>query len=148
MVVVVVFGRGAIGVLLVAQSVVVRETLERWLLTRTCLRLNSRSCPSFSGREMNTTTTPPKHDNTLITALRNHNQHLDRSPYNPDAAALSCGNRRTRSIWQEHSQHIITSAYKTKIPHIEQAISLTLVEARYGEIPFRVQPPELHLYLP
>lgn len=30
-VVVVVFGRGAIGVLLVAQSVVVRETLERWL---------------------------------------------------------------------------------------------------------------------
>lgn len=61
---------------------------------------------------------------------------------------LSCVNRRTRSIWQEHSQNIIASAYKTRIPHIEQAISLTLVEAQCGEIPFLGQPSELHLYLP
>lgn len=61
---------------------------------------------------------------------------------------LSCVNRRIRSIWQEHSQHIIASAYKARIPHIEQAMSLTLVEAQCGEIPFLGQPSELHLYLP
>lgn len=61
---------------------------------------------------------------------------------------LSCVDRRIRSIWQEHSQHILASAYKTRIPHIEQAISLTLVEAQCGEIPFPGQPLELHLYLP
>lgn len=61
---------------------------------------------------------------------------------------LSCVNRRMRSIWQEHSQHIIASAYKTKIPHIEEAISLTLVEVRCGEVPRLGEPSSLHFYLP
>lgn len=47
---------------------------------------------------------------------------------------LSSTNRRMRSIWLEHSHHIIVAAYKTKIPHIEQAIDLTLAEVQCGEV--------------
>ena len=61
---------------------------------------------------------------------------------------LSYVNRRLRSIWQDHAQHIIVSAYKTKIPHIEDAISLTLVEARLEEVLILGEPSLLHLYLP
>lgn len=61
---------------------------------------------------------------------------------------LSCVSRRIRAIWQEHSQHIIASAYKTKIPHIEEAISLTLLEAQCGEVPCLGEQLKLHLYLP
>ena len=61
---------------------------------------------------------------------------------------LSCVSRRIRAIWQEHSQHIIVSNYKTKIPHIEEAISLTLLEAQCGEVPCLGEQLKLHLYLP
>lgn len=47
---------------------------------------------------------------------------------------LSGTNRRMRSIWLEHSHHIIVSAYKTEIPHIEKAIDLTLAEVQCGEV--------------
>ena len=57
-------------------------------------------------------------------------------------------NRRMRSIWLQRSQHIIVSAYETKIPHIKEAIALTLVEAQYGELPTLGERPTLHLYLP
>jgi hypothetical protein len=53
-----------------------------------------------------------------------------------------------RSIWREHSRHIIASAYRTKIPHIEEAISLTLVEVQCGEVPLLGGPSVLHLHLP
>jgi hypothetical protein len=62
--------------------------------------------------------------------------------------SLTNVNRRMRSIWLEHSQHIIVSAYRTKIPHIKEAIALTLVEAQYGELLTLGGRPALHLYLP
>lgn len=40
-----------------------------------------------------------------------------------------------RSIWLEHSHCIIVANYKPKIPHIEQAIGLTLTEVQCGDIP-------------
>lgn len=48
---------------------------------------------------------------------------------------LSSVNRRMRSIWLEHSEHIIVANYKPKTPHVEQAIALTLTEVQCGEIP-------------
>ena len=43
---------------------------------------------------------------------------------------LSNASRRLRAIWLEHAQHGVASAYKKKIPHIEEAIAITLVELR------------------
>jgi hypothetical protein len=48
---------------------------------------------------------------------------------------LSNVNLRMRAVWLEHSKHIIVANYKQKIPHIEQAIALTLTEVKCGEIP-------------
>jgi hypothetical protein len=48
---------------------------------------------------------------------------------------LSSINRRMRAVWLEHSKHIIVANYKQRIPHIEQAIALTLIEVQCGEIP-------------
>jgi hypothetical protein len=48
---------------------------------------------------------------------------------------LSSVNRRMRAVWLEHSKHIIVANYKQRIPHIEQAIALTLTEVQCGEIP-------------
>lgn len=47
---------------------------------------------------------------------------------------LSTVNGRMRAVWLEHSQHIIFSAYKKKIPHIQQAINLTLAEIECAEV--------------
>ena len=41
---------------------------------------------------------------------------------------LSGVNRRMRAVWLEHSKHIIVANYKQRIPHIEQAIALTMTE--------------------
>lgn len=46
---------------------------------------------------------------------------------------LSKVNRRMRSIWLEHWKHIIVANYKPRISHIEQAITLTLTEAKCAE---------------
>jgi hypothetical protein len=48
---------------------------------------------------------------------------------------LSNVNLRMCAVWLEHSKHIIVANYKQKIPHIEQAIALTLTEVKCGEIP-------------
>jgi hypothetical protein len=48
---------------------------------------------------------------------------------------LSGVNRRMRAVWLEHSKHIIVANYKQRIPHIEQAIALTMTEVECGEIP-------------
>ncbi|KAM0723340.1 hypothetical protein Q7P37_000325 [Cladosporium fusiforme] len=60
---------------------------------------------------------------------------------------LSRVNRRMRTIWLEHSQHIVVSAYKTRTPHIEQAITLTLAEAQSGEI-IPLPPADSHITAP
>jgi hypothetical protein len=61
---------------------------------------------------------------------------------------LSDASRRLRSIWLDHTQHIVASAYKKKIPHIEEAIALTLVELRCGEVPSLQDSSAFHLCLP
>lgn len=76
---------------------------------------------------------------------------------------LSSINRHMRAVWLEHSKHIIIANYKQRIPHIRQAIALTLTEVQSGEIPkspndhsspaapkgARDQPPPpIRLYLP
>jgi hypothetical protein len=48
---------------------------------------------------------------------------------------LSRINRHMRAIWLQHSNHIIVANYKQRIPHIEQAIALTMTEVQCGEIP-------------
>lgn len=53
-----------------------------------------------------------------------------------------------RSIWLEHSQQIVASAYKKKIPHIEEAIALTSVEVRCGEVPSLQDSSAFYLCLP
>lgn len=55
------------------------------------------------------------------------------SPSTRTLLHLSRVNRRMRSIWLEHSHHIIPSTYNSKFPHIEQAIRLTLTEIQCGE---------------
>lgn len=47
---------------------------------------------------------------------------------------FSSVNRRMRAIWLEHSRHIIFSAYKRRIPHVEEAIILTLTEIDCAEV--------------
>jgi hypothetical protein len=61
---------------------------------------------------------------------------------------LCSASRRLRSIWLEHAQYIVASAYTRKIPHIEQAIALTLVELRLGEVPLLEDSSAFHLCLP
>jgi hypothetical protein len=61
---------------------------------------------------------------------------------------LSNVSRRLRSIWLDHTQHIVASAYKNKIPDIEEVIALTLVEVQCGEVPLLQDSPAFHLCLP
>jgi hypothetical protein len=149
-VLVVVFGRGAIGVLLVAQSVGVRETLDRCLLTRACLRLNAHFAPQSLEREENRI--PQQHRRNMTTLLSLPTEVLINIliavPNTRTLLRLSKASRRLRSIWLDHTQHIVASAYKKKIPHIEEAIALTLVELRCGEVPSLQGYSAYHLCLP
>lgn len=149
-VVVVVFGRGAIGVLLVAQSVGVRETLDRCLLTRACLRLNAHSAPHSLEREENGI--PQQHQRNMTTLLSLPTEILINiliaGPNTRTLLRLSSSTHRLRSIWLDHAQHIVASAYKKKIPYIEEAIALTLVELRCGEVLSLQDSSAFHLCLP
>jgi hypothetical protein len=149
-VLVVVFGRGAIGVLLVAQSVGVRETLDRCLLTRSCLRLNAHFAPHSLAREENGI--PQQHKINMATLLSLPIEVVINifiaAPNTRTLLRLSSASRRLRSIWLDHAQHIVASAYKYKIPHIEEAIALTLVEVRCDEVPSLQDSSAFHLCLP
>lgn len=77
------------------------------------------------------------------------------SPTTRTLLHLSRLDHRMRSIWLEHSHHIVLAKYKAKIPHIDQAIALTLTEFQYGELPLDIRDchtaPEaspVHLCLP
>jgi hypothetical protein len=48
---------------------------------------------------------------------------------------LSSIDRRKRAVWLEQSNHINVANYKQRIPHIEQAIALTLTEVQCGALP-------------
>lgn len=58
--------------------------------------------------------------------------------YTPTTRALlhlSNTSRRLRSIWLEHSHHLVPTTYKRQgISHIDQAIALTLTEIDCGEV--------------
>lgn len=150
LVVVIVFGRGAIGVLLVAQSVGVRETLDRCLLDRSCLRLSLHFAPHSLEREENGI--PQQHQRNMTKLLSLPTEILINIfiavPNTRTLLRLSNASRRLRSIWLDHTQHIVASAYKRKIPHIEEAIALTLAELRCGEVSSLQGSSAFHLCLP